>query len=250
MTTPRSNTHAAAARRWSVVFLAAMVAVGIITWHFFNVPAVVDALRDWAWQLGKLAPALYALVYLGATLLGVPATPLVVVAALLFGPLPALLAMASASTLSAVVAFLLARSTAREALETRLRHSAAYTRLCRLVERYDALVIPFVRLAPVLPFAVVNYGLGITGIGFWRYALWSALAIVASDSILVFGTDALYDVLTRGALPWPVLGSLALALVAGLALAVLARRRSLPGRNYRWKAESRPDQWEHREAGS
>jgi len=180
--------------------------------------------------------ATFAVLYVAATLLGVPATPLVIVAALLFGPVPAFLAMAAGSTLSAVLAFLLARSTARAALGERFQRTTAYARLCRLVERYDALVIPVVRLAPVLPFAAVNYGMGLTRIPFWRYALWSAAAIAIGDGLLVFGTDAIYDALTGARVRWPVFAGVGLALAAALALVAVGRRRSLPGRTYRTAA--------------
>ena len=71
-------------RRWPIAAIAGLIAVGVITAYFFDVPAVVDALRDWVWRVGRLAPAAYTLLYVAATLLGVPATPLVIVAALLF----------------------------------------------------------------------------------------------------------------------------------------------------------------------
>ena len=226
---PRGPNGSAVARRWPIVAIGALAAVGLVTAYFFDVPAVVDALRDWVWRFGRLAPAAYALLYVAATLVGAPATPLIIVAALLFGPVPAFLAMAAGSTLSAMLAFLLARSTARAGLGERLQRTGASARLCRLVERYDALVIPVVRLAPVLPFAAVNYYMGLTPIGFWRYALWSAVAIVVSDGVLVFGTDALYDALSGARMPWPVLAGAALALLAALVLVAVGRRRKEPG---------------------
>ena len=245
----RGAAGSAVVRRWPIAAIGALVAVGLITAYFFDVPAVVDALRDWVWRFGRLAPAAYALLYVAATLVGAPATPLIIVAALLFGPLPAFLAMAAGSTLSAILAFLLARFTARAALGERLQRTGAAARLCRLVERYDALVIPVVRLAPVLPFAAVNYGMGLTGIGFWRYALWSAGAIAVSDGVLVFGTDALYDVLSGAGVRWPVLAGAALALLAAFVLIAVRGRRGLPGRAFRWVAASRRARWRRGEAG-
>ena len=236
-------------RRWPIAAIGALVAVGLVTAYFFDVPAVVDALRDWVWQFGDLAPAAYALLYVAATLVGAPATPLIIVAALLFGPVPAFLAMAAGSTLSAMLAFLLARSTARAALGERLQRSGASARLCRLVERYDAFVIPVVRLAPILPFAAVNYGMGLTGIGFWRYTLWSAVAIAIGDGVLVFGTDALYDALSGAGMRWPVLAGAAVALLAALVLVAIGRRRRLPGRTYQCEAAPQHAHWRRGEAG-
>jgi uncharacterized membrane protein YdjX (TVP38/TMEM64 family) len=228
----RCASDRSATRRWPLAGLGVLLLVALAFTLLVDVRAAVATLQGWAWQLGELAPMTYALGYVVVTLLGVPATPLVAIAALLFGPVRALVIMATASTVSALLAFRIARSTARPAIADRLRSTPAYARLCRLVERHGALVIPFVRLTPVLPFAAVNYGLGLTRIGFWRYAVWSAVAILAGDALLVFGTDALYDVLTGASLSWLVLGGTAAGLAAVVTLAVVSRRRSLPGTNY------------------
>lgn len=247
---PRDEGRSAGPRRWPLAAIGALIAVGLLTGYFLDVLALVEALREWVWHFGRLAPAAYAILYVAATLLGVPATPLVIVAALLFGPIPAFLAMAAGSTLSAMLAFLLARSTARAALGERLQRTTACARLCRLVERYDALVIPVVRLAPVLPFAAVNYGMGLTRIPFWRYALWSAAAIVVGDGVLVFGTDAVYGALSGAGLRWPLLAGAALALVAALVLVAIGRRRGLLGRTYRSTTAPCPEHWARREAAA
>lgn len=221
-----------ATRHWPLAWLAALVVIALVFTLFLDVRAAVGALQGWAWQLGERAPVIYAVGYVVVTLLGVPATPLVAIAALLFGPFRALIIMAAASTVSALLAFLIARSTARPALSERLRSSPAYARLFRLVERHGAVVIPFVRLTPVFPFAAVNYGLGLTRIGFWRYALWSALAILAGDALLVFGTDTLYEALTGGPRPWFAFWVTGAALGAVITLVWVGRRRALPGKNY------------------
>jgi len=226
------DSKTSATRHWPLAWLAALVVIALVSTLLLDVRAAVEALQGWAWQLGELAPVIYAVGYVVVTLLGVPATPLVAIAALLFGPIRALIIMAAASTVSALLAFLIARSTARPALSERLRSRPACARLFRLVERHGALVIPFVRLTPVFPFAAVNYALGLTRIAFWRYALWSAVAILAGDALLVFGTDALYEALTGGPRPWLALWGTAAALAAVVALAAVSRRRGLPGKNH------------------
>jgi uncharacterized membrane protein YdjX (TVP38/TMEM64 family) len=229
---PEFETEPDVTRHWPLAWLGTLIAIALVFTLLVDLRAAVETFQGWAWQLGGLAPVIYAAGYVAVTLLGVPATPLVAIAALLFGPVRALVIMAAASTASALLAFLIARSTARPALSERLRSTPAYARLCRLVERHGALVIPFVRLTPVLPFAAVNYGLGLTRIAFWRYALWSAVAILASDALLVFGTDALYEALTRWTVPWFAVWATAGALAAVVALGVVSRRRCLPGKTY------------------
>ena len=100
----------------------------------------------------------------------------------------------------------------------------AYRRLAGLVEAHDWLVIPILRILPIAPFTVVNYGFGLTGITFWRYLVWSALAMIPVDALLVMGADAFYDATTYGHVPWPiVLGVIATAVLVG-GLVVLGRK--------------------------
>jgi hypothetical protein len=44
---------------------------------------------------------------------------------------------------------------------------------------------------------MVNYGFGLT-ITFWRYLVWSSLAMIPMDAFLVMGADAFYDATTYG----------------------------------------------------
>jgi uncharacterized membrane protein YdjX (TVP38/TMEM64 family) len=215
---------------WCLVGFVALIIVATGAGHLVGLPELLVAMHGWTFPLGDLAPAAYAALYVAVTMVGVPGAPLVILAALLFGSGRAVVAMAAASVVSAVLAFLIARHVARDSLTTRLAGTRAYERLSRLVERHDALVIPFVRIVPVLPFALVNYGLGLTGIPFWRYALWSILSLVPVDAALVLGANALYEAAAAGASP-PFAGTLVLG--AGLMILMIAVwRRLLPRKAY------------------
>ena len=74
-------------------------------------------------------------------------------------------------------------------------------------------------IVPIAPFAVVNYGFGLTGIPFWRYVLWTEAAMIPVNAVLILGTDAFYLVAMRGTVSWPLIAAAvaAAALVAGLA---------------------------------
>jgi uncharacterized membrane protein YdjX (TVP38/TMEM64 family) len=85
-------------------------------------------------------------------------------------------------------------------------------------------VIPVLRILPIAPFAVVNYGFGLTGIAFWRYFGWSLLAMVPMNAVLVVGAGLFFDATTRGGGSWPLLGAAAAAALVVIALAALGRR--------------------------
>jgi len=211
-------------RWWPLVaagsFLLAMVVVG----RAIDVGRHLEAAQGWTAALGILAPAAYVVVYVAATLIGVPGMPFTLLSPLLFGVGPAFVVMVVASAISAALAFLVARYLARDALVERLAGTDGFARLSALVERHDWAVIPFLRVVPVAPFAVVNYGFGLTGISFWRYFGWSVLAMIPMNAVLVLGAGFFYDAATRGAASWPLLAAAGTAALVLVALAALGRR--------------------------
>ena len=229
---PASPLRAAAApgrararrRIWPLVaaggFLLAMVVVG----RAIDVGSHLEAAQGWTAALGVLAPAAFVVVYVVATLLGVPGMPFTLLSPLLFGVGPAFVVMVVGSALSAALAFLIARYLARDALAERLAGTDGFVRLSALVEEHDWAVIPVLRILPIAPFAVVNYGFGLTGISFWRYFGWSELAMVPMNAVLVLGAGLLFDATTRGTASWPLLGAAAAAALVLIGLAALGRK--------------------------
>ncbi len=212
-------------RRWWPLALAGCVLLaGMVIGHTVDLGPYVHTARTWTGALGVLAPAAYVAVYVAATLLGVPGVAFTLLAPLLFGLWPAVAVMIVASALSAAGGFLIARYLARDALRARLDGSPAFARLSRLLEANDWFVIPVLRIVPLAPFAVVNYGFGLTGIGFWRYEAWSVLAMVPMNVALILGAEAFYRAAVRGSVPWPLLAGAGIAALLLVALSAAGGR--------------------------
>lgn len=208
-------------RWWPLAATAAGLLIMAAMGRALDVGRHLEAAQEWTSSLGILAPAVYVLVYVAATLIGVPGTPFTLLSPALFGVWPAFVVMVVASAISAALAFLIARHLARDAFAERLTDTDAFARLSALVERHDWVVIPLLRIVPVAPFAVVNYGFGLTGVGFWRYIGWSVLAMIPMNAVLVLGAKLFYAAATRDAASWPLLGA---AAGTALVLIVLATR--------------------------
>jgi uncharacterized membrane protein YdjX (TVP38/TMEM64 family) len=210
--------------RWPVALAGALLLALIVVGRTVDVARYLEATRAWVDPLGALGPAAFVAVYVAATLIGVPGVPFTVLSPVLFGAWPAVAVMIVASGLSAVAAFLIARYLARDVFVARLSGTAAFTRLSGLLEEHDWVVIPLLRVLPVAPFAVVNYGFGLTAISLWRYTAWSLVGMVPMNVVLVLGADLLYTAATRGTVPWPLVAGTAAALLLLAGLAAAGRR--------------------------
>jgi len=161
----------------------------VVVRHAVDVGQLVRIVQAGTGSLGGGAPAAYILVYVGATLVGAPGTPFTLLAPFIFGTLRGFLVMVLASSVSAMLGFLIARYLGRTAMTHRLATNATFKRLSALVEEHRWVVIPVIRIVPVFPFALVNYGFGLSRIPFWQYALCSEIEMVLENAVLVTGAS-------------------------------------------------------------
>jgi uncharacterized membrane protein YdjX (TVP38/TMEM64 family) len=154
-----------------VVLLLAGCAVALLV----DVPDVAT-LRDWRDSLGAAGwLALLAALAL-VTLAPVPRTALSVLAGVLAGFWGGLALALGSGVLGALAGFGLARWLGREAV-TRL----AGPRLARadaLLVRRGTLAVLTGRLIPVIPFTLINYAAGLSGIGLRSFLVGSAVGLV------------------------------------------------------------------------
>ena len=210
--------------RWHLV-VGALLALGVLlAARSVDVEHYVSVAQRWAEPMGLLGPVVYGLVYVAVTLLGAPSMPFTVLAPVLFGVTTGAVTMVAASSVSAAGGFLIARYLARDAVAARLADSPAFVRMRALVEAHDWLLIPVLRTFPVAPFVVVNYGFGLTRIGFARYFWWSAVAMVPSNIVLVLGARLVFDAAARGVVSWPVVAAAIAAGLVSLGLVVLVKQ--------------------------
>jgi uncharacterized membrane protein YdjX (TVP38/TMEM64 family) len=131
---------------------------------------VVPGFVNWVQGLGWWGPAMFIVGYTVATVALVPGTVLTLAAGAIFGIGWGFLWVLTGATLGAISAFLVSRYLARGLVERHL-----------LDERFRALdaaigeegfkIVALLRLSPVFPFNVLNYGLGLTRVRFRDYAL-------------------------------------------------------------------------------
>lgn len=185
-----------------------------------------DTLRIWFAEFGVWASVIYVLVYLFAGLVFVPATPLTIAGGVLFGALAGTVYALAAAACSASVAFLLARYAAPAWIS---RDSGTrVTRLRQGVEAEGWRFVAFVRLVPIFPFSLVNYGLGLTRLHFGMYLATTVVCMLPGTFAYAYLGDAGAEALGgEGTVRNTLVG---LALLAALALLPRLVRRLLSGR--------------------
>lgn len=129
--------------------------------------------------------ALYAIV----AGFGLPGTPLTLAGGALFGTVLGTACNWVGATIGATIAFLLARTLGKDAVQSLLGSRAAG--LDRVGGSTGFWALLRLRLIPVMPFNALNFGSGFTGISLRDYVLATAIGILPGTAIYTSFADAL-----------------------------------------------------------
>lgn len=171
-----------------LLFLAVFI---VCAWFFQqHMLDLISAIKS----LGALAPLLFLVLYCLATVLILPTMVLTLAGGAIFGPFLGTLLNLLGATWGAGCAFLISRYLAYNWFEQRRGE-----RLNQLIAGVDKRGWPFVailRLLPIIPFSLVNYGLGITGIRFKTYLLTTFIFLIPAEIIYTYCGHAGIKLLT------------------------------------------------------
>jgi uncharacterized membrane protein YdjX (TVP38/TMEM64 family) len=176
-----------------------------------------DELEDAVRGTGALGPAAFVALYAGLTVLLFPGAVGSIAGGALFGVAGGTALTVVGATIGATASFAIGRRLGRAQVEA--ISGARLERLDAFLGRRGFLAVLWARLIPVVPFNLLNYGAGLTGVTARDYVLATAIGIVPGS----FAYSAIGSSL--GDPTGPVfLGSLGL-LAALTAIGVLASRR-------------------------
>jgi uncharacterized membrane protein YdjX (TVP38/TMEM64 family) len=168
----------------AVALLAAFVAIAL----FVPYPDA-EQIRDWARAAGPWFPLMFFIAHALATV-ALPRLPFTLSAGLMFGPVTGIAVAISATTVSAALAFLLARAIGRDAIAARLTHPAVAA-VDRRLARRGWLAVGSLRLIGPVPFQLVNYCAGVSSIRLVPYLIATAVGVVPGTIAVVVLGDAL-----------------------------------------------------------
>mmetsp|Transcript_1963 Transcript_1963/g.6206 ORF Transcript_1963/g.6206 Transcript_1963/m.6206 type:complete len:643 (-) Transcript_1963:124-2052(-) len=192
-------------------------------------PGAIQHLVD---KAGPWAPVVYGGVYVAATVFMLPASLLTVAAGVVFSLPVAFATVWVAANIGATIALFLGRLAFRD---TVIRAAASYPKFGAIdtaVARQHWLVF-LLRLSPAIPFNILNYALGVTGVPASKAIPYSAVGMAPGTFLFVYigwatrsavssatsggKTDVAKDVLLYGV-------GLAATLGAVVAVTIIARR--------------------------
>jgi uncharacterized membrane protein YdjX (TVP38/TMEM64 family) len=163
--------------RLALLGLGVALAVAVVVLVVRPTPGAVRErvadVRDWADSIGPLAPLLFVAVSASLTPLMFPGPLLAGASGLLFGTALGFPVSLTSAVLGASIAFLISRSLAPDAVEQlagpRLQAVEA------MISRRGFLSVLYARIAPGVPYTLVNYAAGLTRIPLAVFAAATAL---------------------------------------------------------------------------
>ncbi len=198
----------------AVGLLAALVVAAVVV----PVPSPV-ALRAWVTGAGVAAPLLMFAAYVVATLVPIPRTVFSLASGLLLGPVVGVGVALTATAVSALLSFALARSVGRRLVARHLERA----RVRAVDERLTGggwLAVASLRIIPAIPFLPTNYACGLSSVRARPYLAGTVFGSLPGTAAAV----ALGDTLT-GTTPPALLAVYAVLAVAGAAGLWIAIRR-------------------------
>ncbi|MBI5154946.1 TVP38/TMEM64 family protein [Candidatus Poribacteria bacterium] len=158
----------------------------------------VAAVQQAVGVFGPWGALAFVALYVAWTMTTLPAIPLAVLAGLLFGPLAGAGYALLGGTLGTSLTFVVGRNWGRGYFRRLAERHPRLARLDAMIERNAVLVVAFLRLAPVFPVNLLNYGLGATRMRFRQYFLVS-LVMTIPGALLYAGVGDILKATLAGA---------------------------------------------------
>ena len=238
-TPPLSGPKVSKRITWTVLggFLVA-VALGVSLIPFEQ---WVQSFRAWIQGLGAVGFLAFGLAYILAAVLLIPVWPLSITGGLAFGTWGFVLVPVSA-TLGSLAAFLISRYVAREKIREWLTRQARYRAVDEVVAEEGWKVVVLLRLSPLVPYNLMNYFCGMTGISFAAYLVATFVGTIPVTAMYVY-LGLVGQAMASGTMGWPQWAFLALGLAATVGVTILVTRKVRPRLEASRRADAfdRPD---------
>ncbi len=139
----------------------------------FNPQQLLVNALEWVKDLGPVGAIAFIGIYIVATVAFLPGSVLTLGAGVVFGVVQGSLVVFIGATLGATLAFLVGRYMARGWVAKKIEGNQNFAAIDKAVGKEGLKIVTLLRLSPIFPFNVLNYGLGVTGVSLKDYFLGS-----------------------------------------------------------------------------
>ncbi len=171
-------------RKWIAIALGASALIALFL--VFDARALLAGALGFIERLGPWGPVLFIGAYVLATVFFVPGSVLTLGAGALFGVAWGSVYVSIGSTLGATCAFLVGRYLARDWVAGKIRGHERFAAIDRAVAEEGWKIVGLTRLSPVFPFALLNYGFGLTRVSLKGYVLASWIGMMPATVMYVY----------------------------------------------------------------
>ena len=203
----------------------AIAAIAVFAFLFqHNAPAIIN----WINTLGILGPVFFLLLYCLATIFFLPTMVLTLAGGALFGPVLGTLFNLLGASIGAACAFCISRYLVFDWLAS--KKNIRINKLIAGVEGRGWQFVALLRLVPVIPFNLVNYGLGVTRIKFSHYLMATVIFLIPAEIFFTYCGHAGMNMLTNPHAPDKLTGLIllfCLGILLLMSVLIKRRRRSL-----------------------
>ena len=170
--------------QWLLYLLIAASVIGAA--KYFHFQDLLKQALDWVGKLGPWGPVIFIGLYIVATVLFIPGSVLTLGAGAVFGVVWGSIYVSIGATLGATAAFLVGRYLARDAIARKIEGSARFAAIDKAVAGEGWKIVGLTRLSPVFPFALLNYGFGLTRVKLGHYILASWIGMMPGTIMYVY----------------------------------------------------------------
>ena len=169
-----------------VVILAAVVVLLVLGAKSFALQERVSGVLSWIDAQGVVGLVVFLFVYILACVLLLPGSILTLGAGAIYGVAAGSILVSISSTLGATAAFLVGRYVARGWVSRRTAGNKTFVAIDRAVAREGWKIVGLTRLSPAFPFALLNYGYGLTRVSLRDYVLASWIGMLPGTVMYVY----------------------------------------------------------------
>jgi uncharacterized membrane protein YdjX (TVP38/TMEM64 family) len=166
-----------------LVVAVAAVVVGIAV---FRVQKYLPVLLDFIKELGIWGKIIFVAIYIIATVCFIPGSVLTLGGGFLFGLYWGTFLVWLGATTGCILAFLLGRTALRSWIEKKVDQYPIFKAVDGAIAAQGWKIVLLVRLAPILPFNLLNYALALTKVSLLHYMFASATGMLPGTILYVY----------------------------------------------------------------